>query len=168
MAMTSSLKTQIMESYLQHQLSADTHGMADDPARTDSAFAMPDNAALAEFKAHVNAWIENDKQQRALKESLRAHAAAHKDLTAKILDFMTRHNIEDLNTQAGKIRYKLSVVKEPLSQQTIKDKVAQYYGETRDPAELTARIFERKTLTKPTLRRLTAPKPKGGAATDAA
>ncbi len=118
-----------------------------------------DDREMAEFKQWVDEWMQADEQIKKLREVLRERNGIKQELTGKILDFMARYNIEDLNTQAGKLRFKLLVVKEPLSQQGIKDRVARYFGETNDPGELNNRIFsERATSTKATLRRLPGPK----------
>ena len=141
----------MMQSYLQQQLNAE--------APSGTSAELPRNEDLVEFKSCVSAWLELDSSIKAMKDGLRDRVASKKDMTTKILDFMTRYNIEDLNTAAGKLRYKVAVVKEPLSQQNIKDKVALYFDQTKGPEELNTRIFsERKTFTKPTLKRLAGPK----------
>jgi hypothetical protein len=119
---------------------------------------MPSNDELIVFKENVRNWQEIDEQIKKIHEVLRERKSAKNELTTSILDFMGKYNIEDLNTAAGKIRYKLAVVKEPLSQQNIKDRVKEFFNDTRNPEELNDRIFaERKTSTRPTLRRLPAP-----------
>jgi hypothetical protein len=126
-----------------------------DAQNTGSSNDPPTNEALVTFKSHVRQWLEIDEQTKKIQLVLRERTAAKKELTAHIVDFMARYNIEDLSTAAGKIRYKIAVVKEPLSQQNIKDRVTEYFSATNDPSELNKHIFsERKTMTKPTLRRL--------------
>ena len=138
-----------MQSYLQQQSNA--------PAAAGDA-PLPNNDDLSEFKGYVAKWLELDEQLKNLKEVMREKLSGKKDMTAKILEFMGTYNIEDLNTAAGKIRYKVAQVKEPLSQQNIKDKVALYFAQTNGADELNTRIFsDRRTFSRPTLKRLGGP-----------
>ena len=146
----------MMEAYLNQQIKADA---VRDPEEHEQQQEMPNSDDLLKFKTHVHKWLELDEQIKSMKEMMREKIATKKEMTQPILDFMARYNIEDLKTGHGQLRLKVAVVKEPLSQQTIKEKVAMYFGESRGGDELNNKIFtERKTFTKPTLKRLAGKK----------
>lgn len=151
--MDSYMKQQVQNSYDSVDSTSPGHD-DDEPAKME----MPEPAALLDFKNQVKKWLEVDEQYKKLRKGSQECVVAKKALTSKILDFMARYNIEDLNTAAGKIRYKVALVKEPLSQNDIKEKVLQHFRETKNPEELNDRIFAaRKTIPKPTLKRLPGP-----------
>jgi seryl-tRNA synthetase len=111
---------------------------------------------LITFKNKVNEWLSIDEQIKRLATDKRQYFDRKKELSKEIADFMTQNNIEDLNTSQGiKIRLKTTSVKEPLTQDAIKTRVTQYFGEVRDPNELNERIFSnRQTTEKSSLRLL--------------
>ena len=78
-----------------------------------------------------------------------------KALNEKILDFMAKYNIEDLNTKQGVIRYKKVFVKEPLSQKIIKEKLSDLFRDDQTNYEKIEKIFtDRGKVEKQSLRRL--------------
>lgn len=87
--------------------------------RTDA----PDPSALEEFKNQVRIWLELDNSIKQLQQLARERRLFKKQLTDKILLFMSQHNIDDLNTRDGRLVYKTSFVKSPLTQATIRQRV---------------------------------------------
>jgi hypothetical protein len=76
-------------------------------------------------------------------------------MNEKILDFMARYNIEDLNTKEGIIRYKKTYVKEPLTQKLIKEKLNELFKDSDTNLEKINEIFNnRGKVEKTSLRRL--------------
>ena len=76
-------------------------------------------------------------------------------MNEKILDFMARYNIEDLNTKEGIIRYKKTYVKEPLTQKLIKEKLNELFKDSDSNLEKINEIFNnRGKVEKTSLRRL--------------
>ena len=88
-----------------------------------SQYEVPTSAALEEFKNHVRLWLELDNSIRLLQQLARERRTYKKQLTEKIVTFMTRHNIDDLNTKEGRLVSKTSYVKRPLSQTTIRQRM---------------------------------------------
>lgn len=149
------LKGRLINTYLNQQLSETQESGA------LQQIELPDAAILEEFKNHVRVWIEIDNTNRKLKQAIQERLTMKKTLTEKILRFMAKYNIEDLNTKDGsKLRYHVTSAKTQPSKTQIKERLSQYYGNTNDIGELTEKIFE-KTEKKETvsLRRLNLPKP---------
>jgi len=112
-------------------------------------------ALLEEFKSHVKDWLELDNQLKRLAAAAKERRKKKNDINLKILDFMGRFNIEDLNTKEGIIRYRKTYVKEPLSQKTIKIKLEELFKNDKDTFEKVQKIFtEREKIEKTSLRRL--------------
>ncbi len=110
---------------------------------------------LEEFKENVKAWTLADNQVKRLNAASKQLKTKKKELNEKILDFMARFNIEDLNTKEGIIRYKKTFVKEPLTQKMIKEKLNEMFKDSDTHLEKINEIFtNRNKVEKTSLRRL--------------
>ena len=55
---------------------------------------------------------------------------------------MSRHNIDDLSTHDGGLRFHVTHVRAPLSHQTIRNRIENYYASNADAArELSGAVF---------------------------
>jgi hypothetical protein len=151
---TSDLKGQLINTYLNQQLT-EAH-----EAGAMQHIELPDAAILEEFKNHVRLWIEIDNMIRKLRNVIKERNEAKKTLTEKILRFMARYNIEDLNTKDGsKLRYHVSNSKVQPNKAQIKERLSQYYGNISNVDELTEKLFEKGEKKETvSLRRLNLPK----------
>lgn len=140
------IKNQIIHSYLSQQLMAPV-------SREIQATDVPTATELEEFKNFVHMWMEIDSNIKKLQALAKERSAMKKEIGSKILAFMSRFNIEDLNTKEGKLRYKVTRVKAPLSQTEIKNKIQTNYKQGMDVEDLTKKVFERETVSKHCLRR---------------
>ena len=140
------IKNQIINSYLSQQLMAPV-------TREITPTDVPTAAELEEFKNCVHMWMEVDNNIKKLQALAKERGTIKKELGSKILAFMARFNIEDLNTKEGKLRYKVTQVKAPLSQTVIKNKIQTNFRQCTDVEDLTKKVFERETVAKHCLRR---------------
>ena len=110
---------------------------------------------LEEFKKNVQNWMLIDNQMKRLGAASKQLKVKKNDMNEKILDFMARYNIEDLNTKEGIIRYKKTYVKEPLTQKLIKEKLNEIFKDSDTNLEKINEIFNnRGKVEKTSLRRL--------------
>jgi hypothetical protein len=109
---------------------------------------------LDEFKENVKAWTLADNQVKRLNAASKQLKTKKKELNEKILDFMARFNIEDLNTKEGIIRYKKTFVKEPLTQKMIKEKLNEMFKDSDSLEKINEIFTNRNKVEKTTLRRL--------------
>lgn len=110
---------------------------------------------LEEFKKNVQSWMTIDNQMKRLAAASKQLKNKKKDMNEKILDFMVRYNIEDLNTKEGVIRYKKTYVKEPLTQKIIREKLNDIFKDNNSNLEKVNEIFSnRDKVEKTSLRRL--------------
>ena len=108
-------KDQLMANYLKHQQSYN-HEDNDDTnynCNDDEQPQVPSNEELENFKNQVKQWIEYDNQIVKLKQALKERRRVQDQLTERIGSFMSKYNIEDLNTKHGKIRCKIIDIKTP-------------------------------------------------------
>ena len=110
---------------------------------------------LNEFKENVKQWLELDQQIKRLTTATKERRKKKNEINLKIVDFMHKYNIEDLNTKDGIIRYKTTYVKEPLSQKTIKIKLIDMFKNDKSKMEEIENIFtNRAKVEKISLKRL--------------
>ena len=133
---------------------------------------MPDDEALDAFKADVRTWLELDNTIRPMQAGVRERRNAKRSLTTRVLDFMSRYNIEDLSTRDGRLRFQVSYVRAPLSHGAIRTRIESYYSAPgRDVAaglELSGAVFgNRERCERTSLRRLGSPALALGASTQA-
>jgi phosphotransferase system IIB component len=146
------LKGQFIHNYLNQQLNA---GQEEDSSRAVTNMELPDNVILEEFKNQVRLWMDIDNQIAKLQQAAKERKSVKKQLTDKILRFMGKYNIEDLNTKDGKLRYRVSNVKQAVSKSDIKQRLVENYGKVQNIEELTEIIFAAQPdKSKASLRRL--------------
>ncbi len=139
--MDSDIRGQLISGYLNAPGDATSGGGGS--AYPVQSVELPDNTILEEFKNQVRAWIEIDNQMRKLHIAMRERTTMKKSLTEKILRFMTKYNIEDLNTKDGsKLRYKVAVVKPTLTKADLKAKLESNYDKARSVDELVKLVFD--------------------------
>lgn len=138
------IKNQIINNYLSQQLMVQ-----------EKPIDVPSADELEDFKNCVRIWMEVDSNVKKLQTMIKERNVLKKEVTVKILSFMSRYNIEDLNTKEGKLRYKVTRVKAPLSQKDIKEKIQETMREPGITAtDLTTKVFERQLVPKHTLKRV--------------
>ena len=79
------------------------------------------NMDLEQFKEHVRAWVALDEQIKKLKIAAKERKKQLNVLSQSIKTYMEAHNIDDLNTQNGKIRFTKKEVKKPVTVSEMKD-----------------------------------------------
>lgn len=152
------LKGQLINNYLSQQLSvAGGDEDSGESSREVRSIELPDNAILEEFKNQVRLWMEIDSQVAKLQGAIKERKQVKKKLTEKILAFMGKFNIEDLNTKDGKLRYRVNSVKPTVTKAEIKRRLVENYGKVDNLEKLTELIFssnEDSLQPKPSLRRM--------------
>ena len=148
------LKNQLIQSYLSQQMAEASvnEGETQMVKRMD----MPDNNLLEQFKNDVRIWIDTDNTIKKLQQAIKERNVIKKQITEKILRFMARYNIEDLNTRDGtKLRCKETLIKPSLTCKAIKERLEDNYTKTSSFEELSKAVFcELEPKKKQTLRRL--------------
>jgi len=103
--------------------------------------------------------MEIDNQVKKMAQFVREKKVVQKALTEKIIAFMTKYNIEDLNTKEGKLRYKVSQSKPAVKKTDVKQRLYNYFEHDKSLAEkVVSTVFAEDTdvarVEKVSLRRL--------------
>lgn len=126
---------------------------------TSNALAVQESdPQLEDFKNKVKIWIKLDNEIKELNNKIKVLDNERKqrkkymmNLTPHILSYMNTNEIEELNSRDGKIQYKCSMIKPPLSQRDVKSKL---YNTFADQHEELDKIFSsREKVQKVSLRR---------------
>lgn len=117
---------------------------------------LPENISIEDFSTLVKKWIEIDNWLKKSQEIMKEKRKQKDKLKEVITHYMTKYNIEDLNTSEGKIRCKVQYVKSGVNQKVVKEKIVDLLKDdetTRDT--LLQKIFEeRQKVEKMSLRRI--------------
>lgn len=118
---------------------------------------IPDRETLDKFRELVNGFIQADDFKKKLQNGVKEQNARVKKLSSNILSFMAKYNIEDLKASNGiRLRYKKTVVNEPLSAKKIKERLEENpeLFKNKSPEEIANELFQRGKVEKISLRRL--------------
>jgi hypothetical protein len=104
---------------------------------------------LAKFKEEVKSWLKLDNEVKAINAKIkildneRKHRKKLIDVfSANILSFMSSNEIDELNSKDGIIKYKKSMVKKPLTQKEIKQKLKEQFQNIMDSEQIIETVFK--------------------------
>jgi hypothetical protein len=117
---------------------------------------LPENISIEDFSNLVKKWIEIDNWIKKSQELAKQKRKQKDKLSEVITHYMTRYNIEDLNTSEGKIRCKVRMVKSGVNQKVVKEKITEFLKDNEETCNtLITKIFnEREKVEKVSLRRI--------------
>ena len=92
---------------------------------------------VEEFKKLVHKWLTIDDNIRGLKKAEKELNEQRKQITPEIIEFMSKHSIEDCNTNNGKLKYSVSIHKKPINRTYLVDKLTTYLNNTKKSEEIT-------------------------------
>lgn len=85
------------------------------------------------FKEKVKRWLHVDSQISQLEAQIRdLKKVRNKELEPEITNFMTTHNVSDLNTENGKLKCQERKTKKGLNKEFIKTNLSKYLTEQDD------------------------------------
>lgn len=119
---------------------------------------QPTPEQLEEFKKTVSAWFQVDDEERELRRRAGERRMLKGKLTASVVSFMKRFDIDDLKTRDGTIRFfKREVSLTPNRDVQVK-RIIDFFGEEKaeDAESFRAALFEKQRVEKCGIRRLKA------------
>jgi hypothetical protein len=130
--------------------------MPPQPASQEQAGELPDNISIEDFTTLVQKWIEIDNWIKKSQEILKEKRKQKDKLKQVITHYMSKYNIEDLNTSEGKIRCKVQYVKSGVNQKVVKNKIVEFMRDNEEQCNaLITKIFnDRDKVEKMSLRRI--------------
>ena len=120
------------------------------------ATELPENISIEDFSNLVKKWIELDNWIKKSQELAKQKRKQKDKLSEVITHYMTRYNIEDLNTSEGKIRCKVRYVKSGVNQKVVKEKITEIFKDNQETCNaLISKIYnDREKIEKVSLRRI--------------
>jgi hypothetical protein len=117
---------------------------------------LPDNITIEEFTNIAKKWIEMDNWLKKYQEMAKQKRKQKDRLTQVITHYMTKYNIEDLNTTEGKICCKVRQVRSGVNQKVVKQKITEIFKDNEETCNaIISKIFEdREKVEKVSLRRI--------------
>jgi hypothetical protein len=101
-----------------------------------------DNEEFIEFKTNVKEWLTLDDDIITLQKAIKERKKKKDELTPKVLDFMNRFKINDLNTQEGKIKFTKSLYTKPLNKQFLISRLGDFFKDFNKGEKAASYILE--------------------------
>ena len=152
----------MLDSYLRQQIIAASLAEPPAPAAAssgapDAPIELPNADTIASIRSQLQAYMDVDDKLRKLHAAGKELNRTKKALGEQILAFMTKYKIEDLNTKSGKLRYRVSFVKAPVSQKELKNRFMSLYDTNKTAEEISSMVFDaREKMARASLKRLSA------------
>ena len=86
-----------------------------------------ENEDFIEFKSDVSQWLTLDDDIITLQKAIKERKTKKNELTIKIQDYMNKFQINDLNTQNGKIKFTKSLYTKPLNKQFLISRLGDFF-----------------------------------------
>lgn len=129
----------------------------DDKSDTNSIVSSNSKVTKEElsfFKEKVLLWLNIDNQIKELsKELSNLRKVKNKELEPFILNFMKEHNLNNLNTQKGKLEYKTTETKKAINKDILEQSLSNYLPTDKIEDAINNIMNNRKVSTKGILKR---------------
>ena len=101
-----------------------------DMMETNNPFKEIPASEIQYFKEKVQRWLHVDSQIATLQNQIKElRKVKNKELEPEITEFMTNHNVLDLNTENGKLRCQEKKTKKGLTKQNIRENLSKLLEE---------------------------------------
>ena len=95
---------------------------------SEDEFYLDDNDPdFIEFKENAKLWLKLDDDIKKLNDAIKERKNKKNEITPTLLDFMESHNINDLNTSDGNLKFHKSLRSKPLSKKYLLDRLGFYF-----------------------------------------
>ena len=98
-----------------------------DSEEDDNNKFSENNEDFLEFKKNVKEWITLDDDIIKLQKAIKDRKNKKNELTPKIMEFMNEYEINDLNTNDGKLKFTKSMQTKPLNKQFLISKLGDFF-----------------------------------------
>ena len=95
---------------------------------SDDDFYLDDNDPdFIDFKEDVKTWIKLDDDIKMLNDAIKERKNKKQEITPRLLEFMEKHDINDLNTDEGHLKFQKSLRSKPLSKKYLMDRLGFFF-----------------------------------------
>ena len=93
----------------------------------DDHYLDDNDPEFIEFKDNVKLWIKLDDDINTLTKAIKERKEKKKEISPSLLDFMEKHEINDLNTNDGHLKFQKSLRAKPISKKYLLDKLGFFF-----------------------------------------
>ena len=101
-----------------------------------------DNVEFSMFKDEVKEWITLDDDITTLQKAIKERRDKKNRLTPKIIEYMDRFKINDLNTNDGKLKFTKSLYTKPINKEYLIAKLGDFFKDYKKAEKATGFIYE--------------------------
>jgi hypothetical protein len=109
------------------KINNDNNYLDNEEENDNETYFNDDNEEFLEFKNNVKEWLLLDDDIITLQNAIKDRKVKKNELTPKILDYMSRYEINDLNTNNGKIKFTKSFQTKPLNKQFLISRLGDFF-----------------------------------------
>lgn len=126
-----------------------------DMIETNNQFKEIPASEIQYFKEKVQRWLHVDTQIASLQNQIKElRKVKNKELEPEITNFMTNHNVLDLNTENGKLRCQEKKTKKGLTKKNIRENLSKLLEESGKLDEAMEAIEQRPVVISYKLKKL--------------
>lgn len=112
------------------------------------------NPEFIAFKRRIKEWLELDDDCRKLREAVRSRNKRKKELEPLITEFMSINQLDNINTNNGKLKCNTRNYKKPLNQKNLSQTLTKFFNDlNKGQAAADFLISNREVVEKTTLTR---------------
>jgi hypothetical protein len=114
----------------------------EDEFNEDDEIFSDNNPEFIHFKQEVSNWITLDDDIRTLQKAIKERKDKKAELTPRILKFMERFKINDLNTNDGKLKFARSLYTKPLNKKYLISRLGDFFRDYSKGEKVAGYIFD--------------------------
>ena len=117
----------------------------------DDEYYLDDNDPdFIDFKEDVKLWLKLDDDIKTLNDAIKERKTKKNEITPKLLDFMEKHEINDLNTNEGHLKFQKSLRSKPLSKKYLMDRLGFYFKNNSKSEKIVNFLYNNREKTETT------------------
>ena len=99
----------------------------DDSDNEDNHYLDDNDPDFIDFKENIKIWLKIDDDINTLNQAIKERKNKKKEITPGLLEFMEKHDINDLNTNEGHLKFQKTLRSKPLSKKYLMDKLGFFF-----------------------------------------
>lgn len=122
----------------------------DSDIEDDEYYLDDSDPDFIDFKEDVKLWLKLDDDIKTLNEAIKERKTKKNEITPKLLDFMEKHEINDLNTNEGHLKFQKSLRSKPLSKKYLMDRLGFYFKNNSKSEKIVNFLYNNREKTETT------------------
>lgn len=122
----------------------------DSDIEDDEYYLDDSDPDFIDFKEDVKLWLKLDDDIKTLNEAIKERKTKKNEITPRLLDFMEKHEINDLNTNEGHLKFQKSLRSKPLSKKYLMDRLGFYFKNNSKSEKIVNFLYNNREKTETT------------------